>query len=67
MLTALIILTIATVLVLTAGLIVILTGRFTRLAALTARSSDLLTPHGETPQLDPRERSELLARLWVPL
>ncbi|MEE8347454.1 MAG: hypothetical protein V3S20_08910 [Dehalococcoidia bacterium] len=67
MLTALIILTIATVLVLTAGLIVILKGWFPRLVALPARTIDLLKLHGETPRLDSRERSELLARLWVPL
>ena len=67
MLTALIILTIATVLVLTAGLIVILTGWFPRLAALAARTIDLLLLRGETSRLDARERSELLARLWVPL
>ncbi len=66
MFTGLIILTIATLLVLTAGLIVNLKGWIPGLAALPARTIELKL-RGETPRLDSRERSELLARLWVPL
>ena len=67
MITGLIILTIATGLVLTAGLMVILTGWFSRLAALSYHTVDSQSLRGETTRLDARERSELLARLWVPL
>lgn len=67
MLTALITATTLAVLLLVTALIVVLTGWFPRLAALTARAIDLLPRHGGSPRLDPRERSELLARLWVPL
>lgn len=66
MLTALIIATTATALILAAGLLVILTGWFPRLAALAARGIDMPPSSGERRQLDPRERSELVARLWVP-
>lgn len=67
MLTALITATTAVLFLLVAALVVVLTGWFPRLAALAARAIDLLPRYGESPQLDPRERSELLARLWVPL
>ncbi len=67
MLTALIIATTATALALAAGLIAILTGWFPRLAALAARGIDLVLSPGQTRCLDRRERSELVARLWVPL
>ncbi len=67
LLTALIIATTATALLLALGLLVILTGWFPRLAALAARAIDLLPPQGETRRLDLRERSELVARLWVPI
>ena len=66
MLTALIIVATATVLLSALGLLVVLTGRFPRLAALAARGIDHLPAHGES-RLDARERSELVARLWVPI
>jgi hypothetical protein len=66
MLTALIITTTATTLVLAAVVLTIVTGWFPRLAALAVRSLEFLLWRGDTPRLDPRERSELMARLWVP-
>jgi hypothetical protein len=64
--TALIIAATVTVLVTAMGLLVVLTGWFPRLAALAARGIDVLPLQTET-RLDPREWSELRARLWVPL
>ena len=67
MLTILITATTAALLVIATALIAVLTGWFPRLAAVTARVIDLYPSFGGTTRLDPRERSELLARLWVPL
>ncbi len=66
MLTALIIATTATALTLTIAVLAVLTGWFPRLAALAARSLESLLCRGEPPRLTPRDRAELMARLWVP-
>lgn len=67
MLTALIIAATATALILTATVLTIVTGRFPRLTALAARGlAALLHCGGEQTRLSPRDRSELVARLWVP-
>ena len=66
MLTALIIATTATALILAIAVLTVLTGWFPRLAALAARSLESLLCRGEPPRLTPRDRAELIARLWVP-
>ena len=66
MLTALIIVTTATALVLAIGVITVLTGWFPRPAALAALSLEPLLHRGEPLRLDPRDRAGLSARLWVP-
>lgn len=66
MLTALIIATTATALILIIAVLTVLTGWFPRLAALAARSLESLLCRGEPPRLSPRDRAELIARLWVP-
>ncbi|MFB3053375.1 MAG: hypothetical protein ACE1ZT_05860 [Dehalococcoidia bacterium] len=66
MLTALIVVTTATALVLAIAVITVLTGWFSRLAALAALSLESVLRHGEPLRLDPRDRAELIARLWVP-
>ncbi len=67
MLTALIIAGTATALILTATVLTIVTGWFHRLVALAARGLvAFLHCGGEQPRLSPRDRSELVARLWVP-
>ncbi len=66
MLTALIIATTATALVLTIAVLTVLTGWFPRLAALAALSLESLLRRGEPPRLNARDRAELMARLWVP-
>ena len=66
MLTALIIATTATTLILTITVITVLTGWFPRLAALAAHSLDSLLCGGEPLRLSQRDRAELIARLWVP-
>ena len=66
MLTALIIATTATALILTFAVITALTGGFPRLAALAAHSLESLLRSGEPLRLSPRDRAELVARLWVP-
>ncbi len=65
MLTALIIATTATALILTIAVLTALTGWFPRLAALAARSLESLLCRGG-PRLTLRDRAELIARLWVP-
>ncbi len=67
MLTALIVIVTATVLVLAAAVVAVLTGWFPRLAALAARFLVGMLPATAPRSLDPRERAELAARLWVPL
>ncbi len=66
MLTALIIATTATALILIIAVLTVLTGWFPRLAARAARSLESLLCRGEPPRLTPRDRAELIARLWVP-
>ncbi len=66
MLTALIIASTATALILIIAVLTVLTGWFPRLAALAARSLESLLCRGEPPRLSPRDRAELIARLWVP-
>ena len=66
MVTALIVVTTATALVLAIAVITVLTGWFPRPAALAALSLGSFLRHGEPPRLDPRDRAELIARLWVP-
>ncbi len=67
MLTALTIAATATALILTATVLTIVTGWFPRLAALAARGLMVFLHGGcEQPGLSPRDRSELVARLWVP-
>lgn len=66
MLTALIIATTATALILTIAVLTVLTGWFPRPAALAALSLESLLHRGEPLRLDPRDRAELIARLWVP-
>ncbi len=66
MLTALIIAMTATALVLAIAVITVLTGWFPRLAALAARSLESLLCRGEPPRLSRRDRTEMMARLWVP-
>ncbi len=66
MLTALIIAATATALILTIAVLTVLTGWFPRLAALAARSLESILCRGEPPRLSPRDRAELMARLWVP-
>lgn len=67
MMTALIIAMTATTLVLAAVILTVITGWFPRVAALFARVLELLFWRGaDTRRLDPRDRSELMARLWVP-
>ena len=66
MLTALIIATTATALILTFAVITALTGGFPPLAALAAHSLKSLLGGGEPLRLSPQDRAELVARLWVP-
>ncbi len=66
MLTALIIATTVTALIMTIAVITVLTGWFPRLAALAIHSLESLFRSGEPPRLSPRDRAELVARLWVP-
>ena len=65
MLTALIITATATALVLAAVVLAVVTGWFSRLAAIAARSLVALLWPSEPRKLSRRERYELLARLWV--
>lgn len=64
--TALIITATAAVLTLAAVVLTVLTGWFPRLAALAVRCLEILLRRADTESLTPRDRSELIARLWVP-
>lgn len=66
MFTALIITAMVFTLILAALALTIVTGAFPRLAAVTARVLEPLFCRGEPTRLTPRERYELVARLWVP-
>ena len=66
MLTALIITATAVMLTLAAMVLTVLTGWFPRLAALAARCLEILFRRADRESLTPRDRAELIARLWVP-
>jgi hypothetical protein len=65
MLTALIIALTATTFILAVVILTVLTGWFPRLAALVARGLEMVLPGGQPRRLDPRERAEIAARLWI--
>jgi hypothetical protein len=65
MVTALIIALTATALVLAASILIVLAGSFPRLAAVTARGLETVLPGGQPRRLDPRDRADMIARLWV--
>ena len=65
MLTALIIALTVTAFMLAGVVVTVLTGWFPRLAALTARGREFALPRGEPRRLNHRDRSEILARLWI--
>jgi len=65
MMTALIIALTATALILVAVILTVLAGWFPRLAALAARSLEMMLPAGQPRRLDPQERAEMMARLWI--
>ena len=56
----------AAALTLAATVLTVLTGCLRRLAALFVRGLEASLRRGERPRLSPRDRSELVARLWVP-
>jgi hypothetical protein len=63
--TALIIALAATAFILAAAILTVLTGWFPRLAALAARGLEAVLPGGQPRRLDPRDRAEMIARLWI--
>jgi hypothetical protein len=63
--TALIIALAATAFILAAVTLTVLTGWFPRLAALAARGLEGVLPSGRPRRLDPRDRAEMMARLWI--
>lgn len=65
MVTALIIALTATAFVLAVAVLTAVAGWFPRLAALTARGLETLLRDGQPRRLDPRDRAEMMARLWV--
>ena len=65
MVTALIIALAATAFMLAAVILTVLAGWFPRLAALAARGLKMVLPSGQPLRLDPRERAEMAARLWI--
>ena len=65
MVTALIIALTATAFMLAAVTLTVLAGWFPRLAALAARGLEMVLPGGQPRRLDPRERAEMVARLWI--
>jgi hypothetical protein len=66
MMTALIIALAATAFILAAAILTVLTGWFPRLAALAVRGLETVLPAPAPRGLDPRDRAELAARLWLP-
>ena len=62
MVTALIIALTATAFMLAAVILTVLAGWFPRLAA---RGLEMMLPAGQPRRLDPRERAEMMARLWI--
>jgi len=65
MMTALIIALTATAFMLAAVILTVLAGWFPRLAAVAARGLEMVRPGGPPRRLDPRERAEMVARLWI--
>ena len=65
MVTALIIALTATAFVLAAVIFTVLAGWCPRLAALAARGLEIALPAGQPRRLDPQDRAEMMARLWV--
>ncbi len=65
MVTALIIALTVTAFILAAVILTVLAGWFPRLAALAARGLEMVLPGGQPRRLDPRERAEMVARLWI--
>jgi hypothetical protein len=65
MVTALIIAMAATAFMLAAVILTVLAGWFPRLAAVAARGLEMVLPSGQPRRLDPRERAEMVARLWI--
>ena len=65
MVTALIIALAATAFVLAAVILTVLAGWFPRLADLAARGQEMVLPGGQPRRLDPRERADMVARLWI--
>jgi hypothetical protein len=65
MVTALIIALAATAFMLAAVILTVLAGWFPRLAAVAARGLEMVLPGGPPRRLDPRERAEMVARLWI--
>jgi hypothetical protein len=65
MVTALIIALAATAFILAAAILTVLTGWFPRLAVLAARGLERALPTPAPSRLDPRDRAELAARLWL--
>ncbi len=65
MVTALIIALTVTAFMLAAVILTVLAGWFPRLAALAARGLEMVLPGGQPRRLDPRERAEMVARLWI--
>lgn len=65
MVTALIIALAATAFMLAAVILTVLAGWFPRLAVLAARGLEMVLPGGQPRRLDPRERAEMAARLWI--
>jgi hypothetical protein len=66
MLAALIIATAATALLVAVMVFLIVTGWFPRLSALLVRGIESVLRPSDTRRLNRRDRSELVARLWVP-
>ncbi len=63
--TALIIALAATAFILAAAILTVLTGSFPRLAAVAARGLEAVLPGKQPRRLDPRDRAEMMARLWI--
>jgi hypothetical protein len=63
--TALIMALAATALILATVILTVLTGWFPRLAALAARGLEAVLHGGQPRRLDPRDRAEMAARLWI--
>jgi hypothetical protein len=65
MVTALIITLAATAFILAAVILTVLAGWLPRLGALAARGLEMVLPSEQPRRLDPRDRAEMMARLWI--